>query len=179
MEHLTQTSSLSLSDNDPFFGYIPTRLDSSSPPVLDVAFLYPSWVDEAWNIDNETLSILGSTFEPDSLEKGDSKKRSSFPSTHESFSFPDESNGFDEAFGDFCTLSPLEYDLLSSSSKSACETDSNNECSGHGPAGILSSVEEAVNSCDVKQHNQPLSTNQEPPDIIITETQEDQDASQP
>lgn len=193
MEDHTKNSNPSLSDNDPFFGYIPIGLDikleesfqnSSSLPMSEVAFSYESSVDEAWN--DDPLSILRSDFEPHSLETGDSEDSSSFQSLHESFSLRDEPEGFDEAFGSYCNLLGCD-DLLSSPSKSTCEVERNNEYSGRGPtSGVLSagespskSSDDPGNACGIATCNQSLSTNQGPPDIIVTETHGDQDASQP
>lgn len=191
MEDHSKNSNPSLFDDDPFFGYIPIGLDikleesfqnSSSLPMSEVASSYESSVDEAWNVDDDPLSILRSDFEPHSLEAGDS---SSFQCLHESFSLRDEPEGFDEAFGSYCNLSEYD-DLLSSPSKSTCEVERNNESSGRGPtSGVLSagessskSSDEPGNACGVTKCNQSLS-NQETPDIIITETHGDQDTSQP
>lgn len=155
------------SSQSPSFGYIPIVLDanieesfqdSSSAPVSDAAFSYLSWVDEAWNVDNKPLSMLGSTSGNDYWEIGDSSER-------------------DEAFGGFCNLSPEGYeDLSSGSSKSTCEAESNNQCSVFAPAsGVVSSSEssdesseEARNARDIEQRNESLSISQGPPDITIT-----------
>jgi hypothetical protein len=173
----------------PSFGYIPIGLDidieeslqdGDFPPVSDADFSYQSWVDEAWNVDKEALSTLGSTSENYHVEMRDSSEKSSFTPIHERLSLPGEPSGFEDAFGSFCNVSPLDFDSFSSSSReSTRKVESKNECSGFAPncggdsssKSLDESSEKAKNRRDTKQYN-----DKSPPDIVVIESQGDQGA---
>lgn len=167
------------------FGYVPNGLDmeigesfqdGSSLPILDETFPYQSWVDEVW--DNELQSMLGRSSENDLLGMRDECESGSFTPIDKVFSMSEELNEFDEAFGSFCHVLPLNYDNLSSSSnESTWKVESNNKCSAPDCGGVTfskspdKSSEEARNGCEAKEYH-----HRTPPSIIVTHSQGDQDA---
>jgi hypothetical protein len=173
----------------PHFGYIPIGLGietesitgGSSPSASDAGLSYRSWVDDAWSIDNELQPTLcGASTWLENVNIQDSSERSFFMPPQEWFSLS-EPNGFDEAFGSFCNLSPSDCDNLASG-PSESTAEANDECSGFAPvSGAVSpgkcpddSNEETQNTRDMKQCHESQSINQGPPDIIVTESPSDQ-----
>uniref|UniRef100_A0A093V3U5 Uncharacterized protein n=1 Tax=Talaromyces marneffei PM1 TaxID=1077442 RepID=A0A093V3U5_TALMA len=176
----------------PHFGYIPIGLGietesitgGSSPSASDAGLSYRSWVDDAWSIDNElqpTLFSASTGLENDLVDIQDSSERSFVMPPEECFSLFEEPNGFDEAFGSFCNLSPSACDNLPFRPSEAT-VEANDECSGFAPvSGAVSpskcpddSSKETQNTCYMKQYHESPSINQGPPDIIVTESPSDQ-----
>uniref|UniRef100_A0A093Y503 Uncharacterized protein n=1 Tax=Talaromyces marneffei PM1 TaxID=1077442 RepID=A0A093Y503_TALMA len=150
----------------PHFGHIPICLDignksleeSSYLTISDAASPHRSWVEEAWDLDNERRSILGS------ISDITNSQSNFLTSIHEEFPLPEEPNGFDEAFSSFCNLSWIDCNPSSSSSESTRKVEK--ECSGFtSTSRAVSSRKSPGKSSEVTQDTYDIKQYHEFPSI--------------